>query len=48
MSIAVTYSFDADLSKRLQDERKIDMLNPDAIRNYLTSLVMKDLDGVIK
>ena len=45
MSIGVTYSFESDLAKRLQQERNIDMLNPDAIREYLTSLIMKDLNG---
>jgi hypothetical protein len=48
MGVVVSYSFEEELGKRVQRERSIDMLDPDAIRKYITFCLLKDLDGVKK
>lgn len=47
MTVALTFSFDDVLSKRLQ-ERGIDMLDTNAIREYVFSLIYTDLEGAKK
>ncbi len=48
MTVSATLSIGDELAQRISTERKINMLDTTAIRDYVFSLIYKDLDGVKK